>query len=72
MINNKVVQADAVHHIEPLREAWDKRLTISNLIPLSGRAHGMIESEYAHGDKHGMQKRLAGLLKRWDRRYGKL
>jgi 5-methylcytosine-specific restriction protein A len=72
MVNNKVMQADAVHHIEPLREAWGKRLDIGNLIPLAGSMHGMIESEYTHGDKSGMQKLLWKLLERWDAEYGEV
>lgn len=69
--NNTIAQADAVHHIIPLREAWGKRLDISNLIPLAGSVHGTIESEYAHGDKAGMQDRLFGLLERWEEEYRK-
>jgi 5-methylcytosine-specific restriction protein A len=69
--NNKIAQADAVHHIEPLRDAWDKRLTTGNLIPLANSIHGMIESEYAHGDKRGMQELLRELLERWSAEYGK-
>ena len=51
LVDGNVVQADAVHHIEPIKEAWGKRYDIGNLIPLSGSV--WIESEYAHGDKKG-------------------
>lgn len=35
--------ADVVHHIETLRECWDKRLCEENLIPLCHRCHNNID-----------------------------
>lgn len=60
----------AIHHIHPLREAWEERLSIDNLIPLTQDAHAMVEVEYKHGNKARMQKELFELKKRWDKEFG--
>jgi 5-methylcytosine-specific restriction enzyme A len=47
VVEHKVAQADAAHHIIELREDWSKRLSMSNLIPLSATVHdGVIRSLY--------------------------
>lgn len=63
-ILHKIVPAQAVHHIEELKENWDKRLDIDNLIPLSAKAHDMMRGLYKR-DKEGTQTILRELLKRW-------
>lgn len=35
-----------VHHIESVRENWDARLSLDNLVTLSAKSHGEIESLY--------------------------
>ena len=42
----EVVAAETVHHIEPLKENWDKRLDIMNLIPVSNASHNTIHKLY--------------------------
>ena len=37
-IDKKIVYADTIHHIEELRESWDRRLDVANLFPLSAVA----------------------------------
>lgn len=68
--HNTMVQAAEVHHIEPLREAWEKRLLVSNLIPLSHEVHMWVESEYRKGNKTAVQRELFALLERWTREFG--
>lgn len=67
-IENKKVYADTVHHIEELKECWDRRLDITNLIPLSSGNHTKIHNMYKK-DKKATQKLLFGLITRWDKEY---
>ena len=64
-INSRVTRATAVHHIEELEEAWEKKLEISNLIPLSSSNHNHMDLLYRH-DKEGTQALLRELLSRWE------
>lgn len=57
MEEHRVVAADMVHHIEPLRDNWDKRFDIGNLISLSSDTHSKIEQMYKN-DKGGMIEKL--------------
>lgn len=68
-IDKKIVYADTVHHIEELRENWNRRLDITNLIPLSSGNHTRIHKMYDK-DKRGTQKLLFSLLDRWREEYG--
>jgi 5-methylcytosine-specific restriction enzyme A len=43
--DKRIRAADMVHHIEELKDAWDKRLLISNLISLCNSCHNR-----AHGN----------------------
>lgn len=67
-ILKEIVYADAVHHIEELKENWDRRLDINNLIPLSNSNHNVIDGLYRR-DKEGTQKLLFSLLDRWREEY---
>lgn len=52
VINGRVVPADTVHHIVPLKSDWNRRIDISNLMSLHHDTHSMIEREYEkHGEK---------------------
>lgn len=42
----EVVAAETVHHIEPLKDNWDKRLDVMNLIPVSASTHNQIHKLY--------------------------
>lgn len=68
-IEKKIVYADTVHHIEELRENWDRRLDITNLIPLSSGNHTRIHKMYEK-DERGTQRLLFSLLDRWREEYG--
>lgn len=43
----RITPADMVHHIKPLKDYWDLRLTLTNLISLCHACHNRI-----HGGKH--------------------
>jgi len=68
-IEKKIVYADTVHHIEELKENWNRRLDINNLFPLSSSNHNRIHELYKK-DKKGTQKLLFSLLERWHKEYG--
>lgn len=69
VMDNKIVPAKTVHHIVPLRESWESRLDVNNLIPLSALVHGQIEVRYKY-DKANTQKMLFDLLKQWQEKFG--
>jgi fructosamine-3-kinase len=63
-VDHQIRQADAVHHIVPLREDWSRRVDIGNLIPLSVSAHSIIEQMYKQ-DKVKAQALCFDLLTQW-------
>lgn len=67
-ILNRIEQADTVHHIEPVKEAWDKRYSIENLIPLTGRNHQLIHKKME--DEVDMADLLKRLKARYDKEFG--
>lgn len=46
MTEGVVLLADTVHHIVPLRDDWNKRSDIANLMSLNHDTHSMIEQMY--------------------------
>lgn len=60
--------ATTIHHIEEVKENWDKRLSLDNLFPCSSETHKKIHDMYRK-DKAGTQKELQELLKRWKKEY---
>jgi hypothetical protein len=62
--SSEVIFADMVHHIEPLKDNWDKRCDVDNLISLSTGTHSMIEKMYEN-DKSGTMKMLFEVIKRY-------
>lgn len=46
MTEGIVLLADTVHHIVPLKDDWNKRSVISNLMSLNHDTHSMIEQMY--------------------------
>lgn len=58
------VIASTAHHIEELKDAWELRLTINNLFPMTGGNHKRIHALYRR-DKRGTQQLLRELLNRW-------
>ncbi len=64
MTEGRIEIADAVHHIIPLKEAWEKRNSLDNLISLNHDTHSMIEQMYKR-DKAGTQKILQDMIKEY-------
>lgn len=64
LVENRIVPADTYHHIEPIKENWNKRLDVYNVIPLSESVHQKIHKLY-DTDKEGTQKMLRDLLFKW-------
>ncbi len=62
MTKGKVMPADTVHHIIPLKEDWSKRLDSTNLISLHHDTHSMIEREYSRLGTRAMVSRLRKIL----------
>lgn len=63
-ILHDIQTADMVHHIIPIEDDWDRRLDVSNLIPLSNHSHGVIEALYKKDEqtKRATQRLLYDLI----------
>ncbi|MBA4509939.1 hypothetical protein H1057_18135 [Clostridium sporogenes] len=68
-IEDKIVIANTVHHIEEIKDNWDKRLDVDNLFPLSDVTHNKIHSLYSK-DKNGTQRLLIEVLERFRKQFG--
>lgn len=64
MTTGKVIMADTVHHIYPVRDNWDRRMDPDNLMSLNHDTHSEIEQMYKK-DKAGMQRKLQEMLGRY-------
>lgn len=65
----RIEHADEVHHIVPLKDDWDRRYELSNLIPIAHSVHMKVEAAYRSGHKEEMQKILFEILKKWETEY---
>ena len=63
-VQHRIMTADMVHHIEEVEDNWNRRLDISNLIPLSNTNHGIISALYKRdkATKRETQKQLRALI----------
>lgn len=68
----RVVDCDTVHHIEPIKERWDKRLMDSNLIPLSESTHKALHKrmERSVTEKKKVQAELHEAIRHWKAVFG--
>ena len=64
MTTGQIVLADTAHHIIPLKDDWNKRNDIENLMSLSHDTHSIIEKKYKK-DKDKMQAELKEMLKQF-------
>ena len=64
MTSGKIMAADTVHHIIPLKDNWEKRNDVDNLMSLHHDTHSMIEQMYKQ-DKHGMIRKLQEMVQRY-------
>lgn len=62
---NKYTLSDMVHHIEPLKENNEKKLSYGNLISLCNRHHKQVHAVYDtnEANKSIMQKKLINIIK---------
>lgn len=67
-INNRLVQANTIHHIIEVREDWEERLDDYNLIPVSSSTHDKIHDLY-RTDRKGTQAMLRKLLELWSKEF---
>ena len=61
MTEGRILGADTVHHIIPLKEDWNKRNNMENLMSLHHDTHSYIEALYRK-DKKKIQKELQQML----------
>ncbi|MBD5643199.1 HNH endonuclease [Clostridium botulinum] len=71
-ILNEIKYVDYIHHIIELKEDWDKRLDIDNLIPLSDKSHKIVHRAYDRSakDKKQMQELLRELKRKYEKEFG--
>jgi len=60
----EVCVANTVHHITPLKDDWNKRIDLNNLISLSSETHSLIERLYKK-DKQKIMESLYEILKQY-------
>ena len=65
MTQGRVVPADTVHHIVPLKSDWNKRLDINNLMSLHHDTHSTLEREYASRGEKSMVYTLYIFLRKF-------
>lgn len=58
-INNELLEAQEVHHIEELKDNWTRRFDISNLIPLNHNTHTLITRLYKQSEATKKQAQYA-------------
>ncbi len=64
MTEGIVIAADTVHHIVPLKDDWNKRIDIDNMMSLSSDTHSTIEQMYKK-NKSEMIRKLQEMLKEY-------
>lgn len=64
MTTGEIVIADMVHHIEPLKECWERRVDIANLMSLNSATHSKIEKLYKENEEE-IKKYLKEILIRY-------
>lgn len=64
MTEGIVIAADTVHHIVPLKDDWNKRIDIDNMMSLSNDTHSTIEQMYKK-NKSEMIRKLQEMLKEY-------
>ena len=68
---NKIVKADEVHHIIEIKDDFNKRLDLDNLIPVSRSAHKQIHRLYSNSEhsKQSTIKKLKGFIARFNKEF---
>jgi len=65
-VRQKIEQGKAVHHVIPLKDDWNKRVELSNLIYLTDANHALIERSMMSKDKEATIKMINGLIDRFN------
>ena len=66
IVEKKIILADTVHHIDQLKDNWERRIDIDNLISLNHDTHSMIEKIYLR-EKEKIMRELYEALKEYRR-----
>ncbi|NFA42126.1 HNH endonuclease [Clostridium botulinum] len=71
LMNNSISNVDYVHHIETIKDNWNKRLDKDNLICLCSSCHRKVHDMYNKSsiDKRLMQEELFGLIEKFKKEY---
>ena len=64
MTTGEIRGADTVHHIIPLKDDWEQRADVDNLMSLHHDTHSEIEQMYRR-DKAGTIKKIQGMLEQF-------
>ena len=69
----RVECGDIVHHVVEIKDNWDKRLDVNNLIYVSSSTHQYIHCKYSQGkkEKEKMQNELIEAIKWYNGKFGK-
>lgn len=59
----EIIEGDVVHHIEEVRDSWDRRLDVDNLIYVSHKSHKEIHDNYIT-NREAMQEFLFDIVER--------
>ncbi|MGE6895758.1 hypothetical protein [Priestia flexa] len=62
---DRIVPYDTIHHIIPVKDDWNMRLHLYNLIPVTESVHQKLHKMYKH-DKEQAQKELKELIAKWN------
>ncbi|OSA88820.1 UNVERIFIED_ORG: hypothetical protein B2H93_17300 [Clostridium botulinum] len=68
---NKLEYGQTMHHIEELKDNWDRRLDINNLIYLTESNHQIIHKLYKEGKKKETMELLFYLIEKFKSEFGK-
>ena len=64
MTEGEMVLADTVHRIEPLKDNWEQRNNVNNLMSLHHDTHSLIEKKYKQ-NKEKIKKELLKMLQEY-------
>lgn len=68
---NKLEYGQTMHHIEELKDNWDRRLDINNSIYLTESNHQIIHKLYKEGKKKETMELLFYLIEKFKSEFGK-
>ena len=66
---NKVEYGQTVHHIEPIKENWNRRLDLENLIYLTESNHRLLHNRMDHGEHDEVINELHELVNKFKKEF---